>query len=326
MFSLAFQSGSNLMAISTIATGLYIDVNEMFLQVLEYSRDEVIGKTSRELTIFDDYQQRDFKKSSMLENSFAKDIEVKMRTKTGKELIGLFSASTITLGEEQCWLTTMTDITERKHTEAGHSRAQDELENAHQELQQSFTREQALARIDDLTGINNHRSLLQLAEREFDVAMHYRPPLSMMFFDIDHFKQINDTFGHAMGDLVLQKIIDVVCSDLRRADVIGRYGGDEFVILMPHTSAQEALPFAERIHASIAALRLDTDKCPLTLTISIGIAQTIHTTEPGAGSTDTVESLLLRADQAMYTTKQTGRNCTVVFEPGVSMPAGAGVA
>jgi diguanylate cyclase (GGDEF)-like protein len=83
---------------------------------------------------------------------------------------------------------------------------------------------------------------------------------------------------------------------------------------MPHTSAQEALPFAERIHASIAALRLDTDKGPLTLTISIGIAQTIHTTEPGAGSTDTVENLLLRADQALYAAKQAGRNRTVVFD------------
>ncbi len=207
-----------------------------------------------------------------------------------------------------------TDITWRKQAEAELRRAQDELESAHRELQESFAREQALARIDDLTGINNHRSLLQLAEREFDVAMRYRPPLSMMFFDIDHFKQINDTFGHAMGDQALQKMVDVVCSDLRRADVIGRYGGDEFVLLMPHTSAQEALPFAERIHASIAALRLDTDKGPLTLTISIGIAQTIHTTEPGAGSTDTVENLLLRADQALYAAKQAGRNRTVVFD------------
>ncbi|MCX6067447.1 MAG: GGDEF domain-containing protein, partial [Chloroflexi bacterium] len=191
----------------------------------------------------------------------------------------------------------------------------EELEIAHNELQKSYLREQQLARIDDLTGINNHRSLVQLAEREFDVAMRYRHPLSMMFFDIDHFKQINDTFGHLMGDQALKQMIDVVSANLRRADVIGRYGGDEFVILMPQTSAQEALPFAERIHASIATLQLKTDKGPLMLTISIGIAQTIHATEPGAGSTDTVENLLLRADQALYAAKEAGRNRTVVFDP-----------
>ena len=116
-FSHAFQSGSNLMAISTVKTGLYIDVNDMFLRVLEYSRDEVIGKTSKELTLFDDYNQRDLIKASMMENGFVRDVEVKIKTKTGKILFGLFSASLINIGEEQCWLTTMTDITRRKQAE-----------------------------------------------------------------------------------------------------------------------------------------------------------------------------------------------------------------
>jgi PAS domain S-box-containing protein len=116
-FSRAFQAGSNLMAISTIQTGVYRDVNEMFLQVLEYKREEVIGRPSGALNIFDDYQQRDLIKASVAETGFAKDIEVKVRAKTGKVLIGLFSATAITIGEEQCWLTTMTDITARKELE-----------------------------------------------------------------------------------------------------------------------------------------------------------------------------------------------------------------
>ena len=202
------------------------------------------------------------------------------------------------------------DITERKQAESELRRAQDELESAHRELQQSFAREQALARIDDLTGINNHRSLLQLAEHEFNVAMRYRAPLSMLFFDIDHFKQINDTFGHLMGDQALKAMIKAVCAEIRSVDAIGRYGGDEFVILLPRTTAQEAQPFADRIHTGIAAMQLNTDKGSLTLTISIGIAQTIHDTE----QPDSVESLLLRADQALYAAKQAGRNCTVIFD------------
>ena len=71
--------------------------------------------------------------------------------------------------------------------------------------------------------------------------MRYRPPLSIIMFDIDNFKQINDTFGHLMGDQVLQRITQIVCAEIRSADLIGRYGGDEFVILLPQTSAQEAL-------------------------------------------------------------------------------------
>ena len=116
-FSKAFQSGSNLMAISTINTGRYIDVNDMFLRTLGYTRDEVIGYTSQELKLFDDIHQRDIVKKSIAENGLAKDFEVKIRTKTGEELIGLFSASYINVGEEPCWLTTMTDITERKKAE-----------------------------------------------------------------------------------------------------------------------------------------------------------------------------------------------------------------
>jgi diguanylate cyclase (GGDEF)-like protein len=131
----------------------------------------------------------------------------------------------------------------------------------------------------------------------------------MMFFDIDNFKQINDTFGHAVGDQALIKIIQTVCAKIRSTDLIGRYGGDEFVILLPQTSAQDALLLANRIHASVADMRLDTDKGPLTVTVSIGISQTIH----DGAQADTVENLLMRADQALYSAKQAGRNCSMIF-------------
>jgi PAS domain S-box-containing protein len=123
-FSKAFQAGSNLMAISTINTGLYIDVNDMFLRVLGFSRDEVIGKTSQELNLFEDVYQREFVKSSLKENGFAKDIEVRIKTKSGEELIGLFSASYIHISDEPCWLTTMTDITQRKQAEKALQRSE----------------------------------------------------------------------------------------------------------------------------------------------------------------------------------------------------------
>jgi diguanylate cyclase (GGDEF)-like protein len=97
-------------------------------------------------------------------------------------------------------------------------------------------------------------------------------------------------------------------------DLFGRFGGDEFLILLPQTKAQEALHLAGRIHACIGALQLESGKSSLTLTISIGIAQTIHTNAPEVGVSDTLKNLLLRADQALYTAKQAGKNRTIVFD------------
>lgn len=228
------------------------------------------------------------------------DLEIDFRIITpGGETRWISHSCTSVYSESGQWLGRREgnrDMTTRR-------KAEEEIRSLNAELEQ-------LAGTDGLTGINNHRSLLKLAEREFDVAMRYQPPLSMLFFDIDHFKQVNDTFGHAVGDEALKLTIQTVCAKLRSADLIGRYGGDEFVILLPQTSAQDALPLAERIHASIADMRLDTNKGPLTLTISIGIAQSIH----NASEPDSVESLLLRADQALYAAKQGGRNRTVIFD------------
>lgn len=204
--------------------------------------------------------------------------------------------------------------TEPKQDESELRRAYHALEIAHRELLESYAREQHLARIDELTGVNNRRSLVEFMEQEFKVAMRYRVPLSVVMFDIDDFKQINDTFGHSVGDQVLQSLTQVVRAKLRSADVIGRYGGDEFVILCPHTSAQEALPIADRIHASSASIRVETDKGLLTITISIGIAQTTHSSVPIPSKFDTLENLLRCADQALYAAKKNGKNRTVIFD------------
>ena len=223
----------------------------------------------------------------------------------------------LVLDNVQLFSALKSEIVERKQIEAELRRAHETLDVAHHALENSFEREQRLARTDALTGVNNRRYLFELAEREFNVALRYRPPFSMILFDVDYFKQINDTFGHTVGDLVLKKIAQIVGAEIRSVDVIGRYGGDEFVILLPRTSAQESLPLAERIHTGIAAMDMDTDKGMLKVTISIGIAQTIHSAASESGvvsQLDTVESLFLRADQALYAAKQTGRNCTVIFD------------
>lgn len=181
------------------------------------------------------------------------------------------------------------DVTERKQAEL--------------ELQAALDRVQQLAHTDVLTGINNRRHLYEVAEREFKIAVRYQQPLSVIMFDIDHFKKVNDTFGHTAGDQILQLVTRVCRKELRSADVIGRYGGEEFVILLPITNAQQAYQLAERIRMGTEAICLPTEKGNASVTLSLGIVELIHDAQ-----TQSVEELIHRADEAMYAAKQAGRN------------------
>ena len=120
-------------------------------------------------------------------------------------------------------------------------------------------------------------------------------------FDVDDFKAINDSFGHANGDLALQKLTQAIRSQLRAVDVFGRYGGDEFIALLPRTTMEEARIVGERMRASVAAIHIEAGQGILSLTISLGIVQSTHLD-------DSIEHLFLRADQALYAAKSAGRN------------------
>ena len=201
------------------------------------------------------------------------------------------------------------DLTERKRVEDELRSAKDALDISHHELEQSFAREQQLAHTDELTGINNRRHLIDCAGHEFEIAARYQQPLSLIMFDIDHFKAINDTFGHEIGDQVLQRVTQAACAELRSVDVIGRYGGEEFIIVLPMTNAQHAYALAERIRVGVAAVRVPTEKADAAVTISIGIVEMIHATQ-----TECAENMFRCADRAMYSAKQAGRNRTVIYD------------
>ncbi len=194
------------------------------------------------------------------------------------------------------------DITERKQ-------AEQMLQEINLVLQTTLEREKELARTDPLTGINNRRHLFEIAEHEFEVAARYQQPLAVMMYDIDHFKKVNDTFNHAIGDLFLQRITQIVRDELRSADVIGRYGGEEFIVILPMTNAQQAFQLAERIRMNVEELSIETAKGNAAATLSIGIVE-LHM--HGAESVETVEEIFRLADEAMYAAKQTGRNRTEI--------------
>lgn len=175
------------------------------------------------------------------------------------------------------------------------------LENA-----RLFEEIQKIAMTDPLTSLFNRRKFFELADHEFERARRYQHPLSLIMMDIDFFKHVNDTFGHAAGDLVLKFIADKYQNSTRSVDILGRYGGEEFVILMPETTAEEAKMTAERLRLLIAYSPIQYGDKSINITLSFGVV------ELDAGCKNT-EELLNRSDQALYYSKKTGRNRVTVW-------------
>lgn len=201
----------------------------------------------------------------------------------------------------------VTDITLRRQAEEELRRAKEAIETANLELGQSLEREKLLACTDGLTGLYNHRHFFELAAREFQAALRHGRPLTFLMFDMDRFKTINDTLGHAAGDRLLAQVAQVVVAQVRASDVTARYGGDEFIVMLPHADAQQALPVAERIRAAVAGIRLQSDKPLTAITLSMGVAE-LRRDPPE----ESVGRVIQRADEALYAAKEGGRNRTVI--------------
>jgi diguanylate cyclase (GGDEF)-like protein len=171
---------------------------------------------------------------------------------------------------------------------------------------------ETLAAIDWLTGLYNRRHFETLAQAELARSQRYMRPLTVMMMDVDHFKDINDRYGHATGDRVLQALSTVCLATKRDADVAARIGGEEFALLLPETTEAAAAQFAERLRQQIrdCAPAVEGEKLPIT--VSIGIA--------GATlKTSGIEPLLNGADQALYDAKRAGRNRVVLWRPSAQM-------
>jgi diguanylate cyclase (GGDEF)-like protein len=163
------------------------------------------------------------------------------------------------------------------------------------------------ATIDKLTGVANRRALLVELFNEVERSNRYERPLSVAFVDIDHFKAVNDTYGHAVGDVVLRAVAQTIQANLRATDLIGRYGGEEFMLILTETDVEEGAVLTEKLRMMVARQRYAVEgNQELTVTISIGIAG-------GTGSRLTSDTLVRDADAAMYSAKSLGRNQTYVF-------------
>lgn len=170
-----------------------------------------------------------------------------------------------------------------------------------------------LAESDSLTGVFNHRAFIGFLGKAIGVEARLNRCPPVLLIDLDHFKQVNDTWGHQTGDEVLRHFVAVASACLRQGDVLGRLGGEEFAVFLPLASEAEATQVAERLRAQIAAQPLQTARGPVALSVSIGVAQG----RPG----ESAEAVLGRADQAMYRAKAAGRNRVVAGDARVTATA-----
>ncbi len=189
---------------------------------------------------------------------------------------------------------------------------QEELEQKVQmrtlELEEANTKLHLLAITDGLTGIFNLRHFLERGAHEIKIARRYQHPIALIMLDIDHFKSVNDTYGHDVGDRVLKHVVDTCCRVNRETDIIGRLGGEEFGILLLETPAEAAHAVADRLRCEVEASPIEHEGTTITVTVSQGVC-TIDSTQPYL----TIEQMRKVADRALYQAKELGRNRTVML-------------
>lgn len=180
-----------------------------------------------------------------------------------------------------------TDITDKKHAE--------------EELKAAKRRAEELARKDDLTGLTNRRAFFEQGKLIFELARRFCHPVSVIMMDIDHFKMINDNYGHAVGDKVLQAVAVPLQRSVRETDIVARIGGEEFALVLPETSLEHAVNLAERLRSEISNLSVTGEGHQIKLTASFGVVNR----RDGAKN---IDALLTDADEALYVAKKKGRN------------------
>jgi len=181
----------------------------------------------------------------------------------------------------------------------------EQLEKANTELQQKQRELERLTRLDGLTGLFNRNTFVELTRRELDRAQRQGSSTTILLLDLDHFKRVNDTWGHPAGDAVLRHVATLASSTVRSTDLVGRLGGEEFIVLLPNTSAEAGRKLAEKLRHRIEAHPVSWEKLTIPATVSIGLAGTT------ALEKRDFDNLYTDADKALYIAKQRGRNRVV---------------
>jgi diguanylate cyclase (GGDEF)-like protein len=177
----------------------------------------------------------------------------------------------------------------------------------HESLKSSFDVINLMANTDGLTGVYNHRYLHEKLSLEVEKVARYKTPLTCLMADLDDFKKVNDHHGHAFGDLVLVTVARIIRENIRQVDILGRYGGEEFLVVMPNTPEDVAYVIAERIRRSVESYVYPLNTANVRVTMSLGIASASNEHSDKVG-------LLKAADEALYQAKQQGKNRVSVWK------------
>jgi diguanylate cyclase (GGDEF)-like protein len=172
-----------------------------------------------------------------------------------------------------------------------------------------------LATTDSLSGLYNRAEFMNLARNEFTLAKKNNVELSLLIMDLDNFKTINDTFGHAAGDEIIREIGTIIKTSFRKTDIPGRIGGEEFAVVLKNSSLEEAKIVAEKVREIVSRRKVIYGEQEISLTVSIGVAAIRGITN----DINDIEDILKMADDALYKAKAQGRNCVVTLESGVEV-------
>jgi diguanylate cyclase (GGDEF)-like protein/PAS domain S-box-containing protein len=254
--------------------------NEQAASLLHVDREVVAGTNAGEF--FADEAEWNVLLKRLEHDGSIDALAVRLRERDGETPWSLLNARTLVLDERRTGVLTLTDLTEQK-------RIEDRLRR--------------LAARDALTDTLSRGRFFEVAREELARAARYERPLALAMLDLDLFKSINDRHGHRAGDEVLRSIAGLMTRGLRGQDHIGRYGGEEFAVLLPETSLDAAREVLERTRQGISEMRLDFEGKLLTITVSVGVVAV----QPG----EPIETALARADAALYRAKATGRNVVV---------------
>ncbi|MHA6494485.1 PAS domain S-box protein [Pseudomonas borbori] len=297
-FYKAFQSSPDAITITVRNTGRHIEVNEGFSRLTGYSAEEVIGRTSSELNIWADDGQRQILLDTLKAQGRVHRLELLARDRHGKRLQVEVSVEQIELDNEACLLLTARDIGELKEAQA---------------------QVQHLAYHDPLTNLPNRALLMDRLTQQISLLKRHQLRSALLFLDLDHFKHINDSLGHPVGDSVLKMVTARLEASVRLEDTVARLGGDEFVVLLSGLEGKrsevtrQARTIAEKLRQLLAEPML-LDGHHLQITPSIGIALI-----PDHGNTPA--DLLKRADIALYRAKDSGRNAIQLFRSSMQEAA-----